>query len=129
MKKYKRYLVGENIHPNVKKCISGKNEIIVRSLLESLGYIENENFIWQHIALDGCILDFAFPNEMVGIEADGNEHNLLKNKRKDYNRDIELYNNGWVIIRIDTTNMDSYHLSFYRNLIREVISERSPVGR
>lgn len=118
-----QYEEGANLHPNVKETISGFNEAPIRSLIESLGYFENRNFIWQY-PIGNYVLDFAFPDEMICIEADGKEHKLKKNIMVDFERDNFLYSKGWVVIRIDTTKLDSYHLSFYRNLIREVVEER-----
>ena len=121
-----RFSEGDIIPKGIKKAISGNNEKIVRSLIESLGYVEGEHFIWQY-PVDHYILDFAFPMEKVCIEADGKEH-LTKNiKKKDYKRDMLLYGQGWVVIRVETNQLDSYKLSFYRNLIREVMEDKNPL--
>ncbi len=111
----------KTVSPRQKSFLVGKNEQKVKSLIESLGFFEGKDFIHQYPTA-GYVLDFAFPVELVYIEADGKEH---KHKVKaDTLRDAKLKDYGWVVIRIPDEKLDSYGMSFYRNLIREVVSER-----
>ena len=42
----------------------------------------------------------------------------------DHKRDRYLYNINWVVIRIQDKDFFGYKLSFYKNLIKEIVEER-----
>jgi len=109
---------------NFKKSISSEKEECVKKILESLNYVEDKDFFHQHPVLNKYVLDFAFPSIKVNIEVDGVKHLKKKEIEIDAERDSDLYDNGWVVIRMQDYKFTSFTLSFYRNLIREVVEER-----
>lgn len=109
----------------IKDCISGKNEAKVIPVIESLGFILGKDFVRQHPIGQRFVLDFAFANEQVALEIDGDGHFAKKQKIKDRKRDNWLHSNNWVSIRIKDKDMFStYRLSFFKNLIKEIVLER-----
>lgn len=109
----------------VKDCISGKNEIKVISVLQNLGYVLNTDFVRQYPIAQRYVLDFAFVNEQVALEIDGDSHNSKIQTKKDNIRDRYLRENNWISIRIKDEEMfNTYKFSFYKNLIRDIVDER-----
>lgn len=114
-----------NVHnQKIKDCISGKNEIKVLEVLQYLGYKINQDFVRQHPIGNKFVCDFAFINEQIVIEIDGDSHNKKKIKKMDELRDRFFYENGWVVIRIKDKEFFGFKLLFYKNLIKEVVEER-----
>ena len=111
-------------HPLVKECISGKNEPRVISLLESLDYKLNRDFVRQHPIGEKFVIDFAFINLRIAIEADGDDHKQKQQVKIDKARDKFLIENGWIPLRIPDKELFGFKGSFYKNLIREVVEER-----
>jgi very-short-patch-repair endonuclease len=111
-------------HPKIKKTISGKNEDMVIMVLENLGYKLDVDFVRQHPVGKRFVLDFAFVNEQVAIEIDGENHNNKKQKKLDKLRDSYLGNNGWIPIRIKDKEFFGYKASFYKSFIDQVVKER-----
>ena len=109
--------------PEIKDCISGKNESKVLNLLYYLGYILNKDFVRQHPIGQKFVLDIAFVLEQVAIEVDGEPHKLPKNRKKDKLRDKFLYDNNWVVIRVDDDKFFKNPL-FFKYLIQEVVDAR-----
>lgn len=109
----------------VKDCLSGKNEDEVIKVLVSMGYVLGKDFVRQYPFGERYVLDFAFINEQVGLEIDGDGHRKKEQRRSDKIRDSFLRSNNWVVIRIlDREFKNTYKFSFYKNLIREVVEER-----
>ena len=105
--------------------MAGKNEDPVIKIIESIGYILGKDFVRQHPIGEKFVMDFAFVNEQVSIEVDGDSHKDSKQKRKDEKRDKYLHDNNWVSIRIpDEQLKNTYKLSFYKSLIRDIVEER-----
>ncbi len=104
----------------------GESESKIKAIIESLGYMEPCDFRWQYRMKSGIILDFAFPLQQVCVESDGEYHKRKYMRLKDNKKDSYLYKEGWVVIHIPDSKLDSYGLSFYRNLIKEVVYERTP---
>lgn len=109
---------------SVKDCLSGKNENRVIEVLEGMGYTIDRDFVRQHPIGLRYVLDFAFIREQVAIEVDGDSHRGKVQKRADNIRDNFLHANNWVTIRIPDREFTGYKKSFYKNLIREIVSER-----
>jgi len=58
-------------------------------------------YVIQFGTLTGFILDFAFPNQRVGLEVDGSKwHSSKKAVKRDLFRDKCLRREGWKIERI-----------------------------
>ena len=68
--------------------------------LEHRGYICGIDFSFQYPLRFGFIIDFAFPKQMLAVEADGGYwHQPLKNRNKDIVRDKILRKKGWKVLR------------------------------
>ena len=108
-----------------KENMSGANEGRVLEVLESLGFKIGIDFVRQYPIGERFVIDFAFVDLRVAIEVDSDNHNTTKQKQKDEKRDSYLFSNGWVSLRVkDRDFFNSYKMSFYKNLIKEVVLER-----
>lgn len=107
-----------------RKNLTGKNEKPVLNVLESLGFIKDRDFTTQYPLDNRYIADFAFILEKVVIEVDGKEHKEKLKLKKDKIRDRHLRSANWVTIRINESDFFGYKGSFYKNLIKEIISDR-----
>ena len=87
------------------------------------GYRLGKDYVRQHPIASLYVVDFAFINEQVVIEVDGENHNSKKQIKKDQSRDFYLRSNGWVVIRIADRNFQK-NPAFFRYLIKEVVQER-----
>jgi len=111
-------------HEKIRDCISGNNEQRVIKLFDTLEFVLGKDYVRQHPVGQKYVLDFAFINEQVAIEADGKNHRTKTAKRQDLIRDRYLRRNGWVTIRVQDEDLFGYKMSFFKNLIKEVILER-----
>lgn len=108
-----------------KKSMAGKNEEKVVEVLEGLGFVYGIDFVSQYPIGERFVLDIAFVNEQIAIEVDGESHQSKKAQKNDRSRDNYLYCVGWCVIRVNDVHFfDAYKMSFYKNLIREVVNER-----
>ncbi|MBD3256184.1 MAG: DUF559 domain-containing protein [Candidatus Lokiarchaeota archaeon] len=93
----------------VKKVGTSYLEKILRSELIKLGYQEEEDFKFNariRAGLREYHLDFAFPNQKVNIECDGeiwHEKCRLPDERQE--RDAFLNKNGWEVLRFDAKSI------------------------
>lgn len=53
------------------------------------------------------VLDFAIPNLKIGIEADGELHQLQENRVRDKDRDERLARKGWWILRFNEREIEN----------------------
>ena len=65
----------------------------------------NSGWVPQHPA-GPYVVDFAWPNLKVALEADGGVHGLDARYRRDRLRDAWLREHGWLVFRVDTTLAD-----------------------
>jgi very-short-patch-repair endonuclease len=107
-----------------KDSMSGRNEDKVISVLEGIGFKCGVDFVRQHPIGERFVIDIAFINEQVAIEVDGKDHDTSKQRRKDSKRDKYLRDNNWIPIRIKDKEFFGYKGSFYKSLIKMVVSER-----
>lgn len=107
-----------------KDSMSSKNEDLTIKLFDCLGYVLDKDYVRQYPVGETYVLDFAFINEQVAIESDGLSHETKKQKRSDTIRDRYLVSNNWVILRIKEKDLFGYKMSFYKNLIKEIVDER-----
>jgi len=111
-------------HQKWRENMAGENEDDVIEVIESMGYIENKDFVRQHPIGERFVIDFAFVNEQVAIEVDGDSHDRKSQILLDKRRDKYLHDNNWVSIRIKDKEFFGYKKSFYKNFIREIVEER-----
>lgn len=107
-----------------RDTMAGKNEDNAIKIFENLGYVLGEDYVRQYPIGERFVMDFAFVKEQLSIEIDGKNHLSKKQREKDRKRDKYLRDVNWVIIRIQDSDMFGYKLSFYKNLIKEVVEER-----
>ena len=75
-------------------------EKILRIELEKRGYREGIVFCCQYPLRHSFILDFAFPDKMVAIEADGSHwHSKPKDRKRDGFKNYILKRKGWTVLR------------------------------
>lgn len=75
-------------------------ERILRAELEKRGYRKGIDFCCQYPLRYSFILDFAFPDEMVAIEADGSHwHSKPKDRKRDGYKNYILKKKGWKVLR------------------------------
>lgn len=106
-----------------KNSMSGKNELSVIDIFNMWGYKLNEDYFRQYPIGDRYVLDFAFPNEQVAVEVNGDTHYTKKGRKKDKEKERFLLWNNWVLIEIPEKKFFK-NPSFYKYLIHEVIEER-----
>lgn len=110
---------------SVKDCLSGSNEKYIIEILESIGFKLGVDFVRQYPFAGMFVFDFAFVNEQVFLEIDGDNHNGKLQKRKDAIRDRYCRENNWIPIRIDDREFkDNYKTSFYKSLIKSIVLDR-----
>jgi len=108
-----------------KNSMAGKNEDDAIRIFEALGYVLGSDYVRQHPIGEKFVMDFAFIKEQISIEVDGLDHLSNKQKSKDEKRDKYLRENNWVSVRINDRELnDSYKLSFYKSLIKDIVEER-----
>ena len=76
-------------------------EKIFKSALETIG-ITGWSYNYQHGIYS---YDFAFPNQKLDIEIDGNTHTHENVKKIDARRDKFSTDNGWTVIRFTATEV------------------------
>jgi very-short-patch-repair endonuclease len=107
-----------------KDNMAGQNEDGAIKIFDLLGYSLGSDYVRQYPIGERFVLDFAFVNEQVAIEIDGDSHRTKKQKAIDAKRDKYLSRNGWVPLRIYDKDLNGYKGSFFKNLIREIVEER-----
>ena len=100
-----------------------RNEEWTKTILQAAGFKENEDFIHQYIVDDKYIVDFAFEEEKIVVEADGKSHRKKIIKNKDKERDNYLFKNGWIIIRLNDKQLLK-EPSFCKSLIKQMVVGR-----
>ena len=60
--------------PSVIENICSKNEQYMKQFLEKIGFSIGKDFVRQYPIGDKFVLDFAFVNEKICIEIDGEDH-------------------------------------------------------
>lgn len=65
---------------------------------------QDQNYIREYYIL-GYSLDFAWVDKKLEIEIDGEQHEKIENKIHDQQRDQNLKDNGWKILRIKWKEM------------------------
>jgi very-short-patch-repair endonuclease len=75
-------------------------EKLLRVELERRGFLNGIDFSCQYPLRYGYIIDFAFPEKMIAVEADGNIwHSTQKYKKRDKQKDHILRKIGWKVLR------------------------------
>jgi hypothetical protein len=70
----------------------------------------------QQFAVGPYVLDFAWPNLKIALEADGSVHRLESTYRHDQRRDEWLRDHGWLILRVHTTQRHRVAIQVHRVL-------------
>ena len=107
-----------------KNSMAGENEAPVIKILDAIGYANGVDYVRQHPVGEKFVIDFAFVNEQVALEVDGKSHKAKRQMALDKKRDRYLFANNWVSIRIKDEELFGYKMSFYKNLIKQVVKER-----
>jgi very-short-patch-repair endonuclease len=107
-----------------KDSMSGKNEEPVIKILDAIGYTNGKDYERQFPVGEKFVIDFAFVKEQVALEVDGRNHQYGRQKSLDKKRDRYFRENNWVPIRIKDKDLFGYKMSFYKNLIKEVVEDR-----
>ena len=85
----------------VTKNFETEIERRLRDALELRGFEHGVDFSTQYPLRYGYILDFAFPKEMLAIEADGAPwHTSKKARQRDHIKDKVLTKLGWTVLRL-----------------------------
>lgn len=72
----------------------------LREALEARGFKHGVDFSTQYPLRFGYILDIAFPDEKVAVEADGTPwHSSDKARQRDHIKDKILSKMGWIVFR------------------------------
>jgi len=66
----------------------------------------NLDFVQEHSVRSGFVIDFAFPDKMLGIECDGERYHKIGNRRDTF-RDWMLKRAGWKIMRFRGKEIES----------------------
>ena len=75
-------------------------EKLLRKEIERRGYRKGIDFATQFPIKNSFILDFAFPEQKVAIEADGEAWHTSKDARKRDNfKNFILKKKGWLVLR------------------------------
>ena len=74
-----------------------------KMLMKALNEAGITDYEFQFPTHSGFIIDFAWPEKRLGVEADGPFHN----KRRDAFRDWMLKREGWKILRFDAETINN----------------------
>lgn len=110
--------------PRWKDSMSGKNEESVIKILDACNFTLGTDYVRQHPIGERFVIDFAFINEQIALEVDGDNHNTTKQKKLDKMRDRYLRDNNWIPIRVRDKELFGTKLSFYKSLFNEIVKER-----
>jgi hypothetical protein len=129
----KNYVENAVVTAGIRNQISGKGEGEFKKILERCGYKEGEDFIHQFPCSqeeDGliAIADFAFPNEKLIIEIDGDSHKTKPQIKKDARRDQIFQSNDFHVIRITlplTDEKKSYWSVYVKTLIKDAREDKN----
>lgn len=96
-------------------------ELIFKKAIEEKGYFPK----FQHAEYK-AVIDFAFIDEKIGIEIDGDAHYLNRVVReKDRIRDKGLKNRGWEIIRFSNERIDTDLDNVVKEVVEKVCASRN----
>ena len=94
-------------------------EKALQSILEGLGYLvmpyadktesDPANTVYMQMPLHRFTTDFALPYAQICLEADGERwHRGAKSKLRDRNRDVEIRQLGWQVLRFQATILEKH---------------------
>lgn len=87
-------------------------EKLLREEIESRGYKRGIDFATQYPIKNSFVLDFAFPDKKIMIEADGEPfHSSAKARQRDGFKNYIMEKKGWTVLR------------FWGDRIREDVKE------
>jgi len=67
----------------------------------AIRYLEENNIEYvRELKVDRYFVDLAFPDKMLAIEIDGQQHNLPERREADSVKDKILTSFGWQVVRI-----------------------------
>jgi very-short-patch-repair endonuclease len=82
-------------------------ETLLREELERRGLKDGWDFVSQYPVKGSFILDFAFPDEKLYIEADGEPFHAWskKGRQRDHMKDSIMSKKGWSVLRFTGTEI------------------------
>ena len=92
-------------------------EKLFKKTIELLNY-DKQFYIEREYSVFPYFIDFAFINEMVAVEIDGQQHELPDRKANDIKKDDLLVKRGWRVFRITSKQM----ISNPKGVVEEVIT-------
>lgn len=91
-------------------------EKVFKDTVYDLG-LNNKFLIEREYSVFPYFIDYAFINEKVAVEIDGEQHNLPERKINDKKKDELLINHGWRVYRITAKKMIDEPKKVMKNLI------------
>jgi len=94
-------------------------EDALKSILETLGYlvvpfvhrseVDPANTVYMQMPVHRFAVDFALPSAHICLEADGEQwHRAAQKKLRDRNRDAEIRQLGWQVLRFQAGILEKY---------------------
>jgi len=92
----------------MKKQYETNIEKAVREELERRGYVKGVDFATQYPLRYSFIIDVAFPEQKIAIEADGEywHGRTPKQRQKDYFKTKILKQQGWIVYRFKESEIN-----------------------
>ena len=82
-------------------------ETLLRLELESRGLKDGWDFVSQYPVKGSFILDFAFPDKKIGVEADGEVYHSWSEigRNRDRIKNAVMKKKGWIMLRFTGTEI------------------------
>lgn len=109
-----------------QKNLSYPEKLFLNKIIE-MG-LDKKYLICREFSSFPYFVDFAFINELVAVEIDGSQHLLPERIESDLKKDLQLINNGWIVIRISENQIKTNINNVIENIL-EILQDRPKIDK